>query len=98
MLVAGPDLERAKELFGTVVLREALQASESERCIVLALETAGVATGGPTARDALDVLQNTTTPAAAAAGAVTAAAEAATPARRWRVARLKKRRDAAAFT
>ena len=52
----------------------------------------------PTARDALDVLQNTTTPAAAAAVAVTAAAEAATPARRWRVARLKKRRDAAAFT
>ena len=98
VLVAGPDLERAMELFGTVVLREALQASESERCIVLALETAGVATGGPTARDALDVLQNTTTPAAAAAVAVTAAAEAATPARRWRVARLKKRRDAAAFT
>ena len=98
VLVAGPDLERAMELFGTVVLREALQASESQRCIVLALETAGVATGGPTARDALDVLEATTTPAAAAAVAVTAAAEAATPARRWRVARLKKRRDAAAFT
>ena len=36
VLVAGPDLERAMELFGTVVLREALQASESQRCIVLA--------------------------------------------------------------
>ena len=98
VLVSGLDLEIAMEVFSSVVVREALQATASEHCLVLALETAGVATGGQTARDVLGVLETTTTTAAAAAVAVHAAAEAATPARRWRVPRLKKRRDAATFT